>query len=77
MESHYVKVHTGNLLIVQMIKSNLEDIGIVPILKNDMQTGFTAVLATDYEGLVEVYVHEDEIDKAIPIVQRTLAKLEV
>jgi len=77
MESHYVKVHSGNLLIVQMIKSNLEDIGIVPILKNDMQTGFTAVLATDYEGLVEVYVHEDEIDKAIPIVQRTLAKLEV
>jgi len=77
MESHYVKVHTGNLLIVQMIKSNLEDIGIVPILKNDMQTGFTAVLATDYEGLVEVYVHEDEIDKAIPIVQRTLSKLKV
>jgi len=77
MESHYVKVHSGNLLIVQMIKSNLEDIGIVPILKNDMQTGFTAVLATDYEGLVEVYVHEDEIDKAIPIVQRTLSKLKV
>ena len=77
MESHYVKIHAGNLLIVQLIKSNLEDIGIVPILKDDMQTGFTAVLATDYEGLVEVYVHEDEMDKAIPVVQRTLAKLEV
>ena len=77
MESHYVKIHAGNLLIVQLIKSNLEDIGIVPILKDDMQTGFTAVLATDYEGLVEVYVHEDEMDKAIPVVQRTLATLEV
>ena len=77
MESHYVKIHAGNLLIVQLIKSNLEDIGIVPILKDDMQTGFTAVLATDYEGLVEVYVHEDEVDIAIPIVQRTLATLEV
>ena len=77
MESHYVKIHSGNLLIVQLIKSNLEDIGIVPILKDDMQTGFTAVLATDYEGLVEVYVHEDEMDKAIPVLQRTLAKLEV
>lgn len=77
MESHYIKIHAGNLLIVQLIKSNLEDIGIVPILKDDMQTGFTAVLATDYEGLVEVYVHEDEVDKAIPVVQRTLATLEV
>ena len=77
MESHYIKIHAGNLLIVQLIKSNLEDIGIVPILKDDMKTGFTAVLATDYEGLVEVYVHEDEVDKAIPVVQRTLATLEV
>ena len=77
MESQYVKIHSGNLLIVQLIKSNLEDIGIVPILKDDMQTGFTAVLATDYEGLVEVYVHEDEMDKAIPVVKRTLAKIEV
>ncbi|MBT8261162.1 MAG: DUF2007 domain-containing protein [Bacteroidia bacterium] len=77
METHYVKVHSGNLLVAQLIKSNLEDVGIVPILKEDMQTGFTAVLATDYEGLIEVYVHEDEADTAIPIVQSTLANIEV
>lgn len=76
MESHYVKIHSGNLLVAQLIKSRLEDVGIVPILKDDMQTGFTAVLATDYEGLVEVWVHEDEADIAIPIVQKTLSIIE-
>lgn len=77
METHYVKIYTGNLIIVQLISNKLKDVGIVPILKNDMQTGFTAVLATDYEGLVEVYVHEDEVDTAVPIVHKTLAKIEV
>lgn len=77
METHYIKIYTGNLILVQLISNKLKDVGIIPILKNDMQTGFTAVLATDYEGLVEVYVHEDEADTAIPIVHRTLAKIEV
>ena len=76
MESHYVKIYTGNIFVTQLIKSKLEDIGINPILKDNMRDGLTAVLVTDYQGLIEVFVHEDELDKATPIVQAALAQIE-
>ena len=77
METHYTNIYTGSFIIAQLIQTRLEDIGIEPILKDDYKTGLRAVLVTDYPRLIEVFVHNDELDKAVPIVQSALAEMQV
>ncbi len=77
METHYTNIYTGSFIIAQLIQTRLEDIGIEPILKDDYKTGLRAVLVTDYPRLIEVFVHNDEVDKAVPIVQGILAEMQV
>lgn len=73
-ESHYKKVYSGNFIIAQLIYNKLQDIDINAVLKDDNQIGISAMLAEDYEGLVEVYVHEDEYNKALPIVETVIGE---
>lgn len=73
-ESHYKKIYSGNFILAQLISERLQDIDIHAIIKDDNQTGVTAMLAEDYQGLMEVYVHEDEYDKALPIVETVLGE---
>jgi len=75
METQYTNIYTGSFIIAQRIQSSLEDVGIEPILKDDYKIGLRAVLVTDYPRLIEVFVHNDELDKAIPIVENTLAEI--
>ena len=77
METEYTNIYTGSFIIAQLIQTRLEDIGIEPILKDDFKTGLRAVLVTDYPRLIEIFVHNDELDKAVPIVQSTLAEIQV
>jgi hypothetical protein len=77
METHYTNIYTGSFIIAQLIQTRLEDIGIEPILKDDFKTGLRAVLVTDYPRLIEVFVHNNEVDKAVPVVQGILAEMQV
>jgi hypothetical protein len=74
LESNYVKIYTGNFIIAQLIFDKLDEIGINPILKDDNQTGLTAVMVEDYQALIEVYVHKDEENKAMPVVEDILSR---
>ncbi len=73
LESNYVKIYAGNFIIAQLIFDKLDEIGINPILKDDNQTGLTAVMVEDYQALIEVYVHKDEESKSIPVVEEVLS----
>ena len=73
LESNYVKIYAGNFIIAQLIFDKLDEIGINPILKDDNQTGLTAVMVDDYRALIEVYVHKDEESKSIPVVEEVLS----
>ncbi|RLD29427.1 MAG: DUF2007 domain-containing protein [Bacteroidetes bacterium] len=77
METHYTKIFTGSFIIAQLIQSRLEDIGIEPILKDDFKTGLRAVLVTDYPRLIEIYVHNDELEKAVPVVENVKAEMQI
>ena len=74
LESNYVKIYAGNFIIAQLIFDKLDEIGINPILKDDNQTGLTAVMVDDYRALIEVYVHNDEESRSIPVVQDILSR---
>ena len=75
METQYEKIYSGNFIVVQLLVSRLEDAGINPIIKDESQIGLSAVLVSDYQGLIDLYVNENEIDKANAIVQATLAEM--
>lgn len=75
MESHYSRIYTGSMIIVQLLTSKLEEIGITPVIKEQNESGLDPKI---YGGhlLQEMYVHKDELDKAVPVVQEALAEME-
>ncbi len=75
MESHYTRIYTGSMIIVQLLTSKLADIGITPVIKDQNESGLDPKI---YGGhlLQDIYVHEDELDKAVPVVQEALAEME-
>jgi len=77
MESQYIKIFTGNFLIVQQIASLLQEIGILPITKDESESGRLAGFGSSIQGQQELYVHKDELDKAVPVVQGTIAKIDM
>ena len=75
-ESNYTKIFTGGLIESQLIQTRLESIDIEPILKDQSNLGLSAALVTEYPKLIEVFVNNDELEKAIPIVEEVLAELQ-
>lgn len=68
-ESEYIKIYTGNFVITKLIISRLEDIGISPVIKDEAESGRLAGFGPSIPGIQELYVHKDELDKSIPIVE--------
>ncbi|WP_412985354.1 putative signal transducing protein [Pontimicrobium sp. IMCC45349] len=77
METHYTRIFTGNFITVNLIISRLEEIGIRPIIKDETESGRLAGFGPAIPGHQELFVHNDELDKAIPIVESALAELKV
>jgi hypothetical protein len=76
MESHYTRIYTGSMIIVQLLISKLEEVGITPVIKDETESGRLAGFGASIPGSQEVFVHENELDQAVPIVQEALAKME-
>lgn len=75
MGSNYTRLYTGSMIIVQLLTTKLEEVGISPIIKEQNESGLDPKI---YGGhlLQEMYVHKDELDKAVPIVQAALSEME-
>tara|TARA_R110002096_G_scaffold30724_5_gene91369 strand:- start:4596 stop:4829 length:234 start_codon:yes stop_codon:yes gene_type:complete len=67
-DSNYIKIYTGNLIIVQRIIQELEGIGINAITREQNESGLDPKI---YGGhlLQEIHVHKDELDKAVKIIE--------
>ena len=74
--SEYSKVYYGNFILVTRIKSELERIGITPIIKDEGESQRLAGYGSLNQGYQEVFVHNDELDKAVSIVNRVKAEME-
>lgn len=77
METAYTRIYTGSFIVAQLIQSRLEEIGIEPILKDEFKIGLRAVLVSDYPSIIEIFVHNDELELALPVVKSTLQDLEL
>ena len=77
MTSDYIKIFTGSLVIVQHVVQELEENGINAIVKDETESarlgGFGGGIVP---GFQEIYVNNDELDKAVAIVEKIKAEIE-
>ncbi|MEO1031471.1 putative signal transducing protein [Winogradskyella sp.] len=74
--SEYTKIFYGNFILVTRVKDELERLGIVPIIKDEGESQRLAGYGSLNQGYQEVFVHNDELDKATAIVTRVKAEME-
>ena len=73
-DSNYIKVFTGNLVISEHIKQSLGEIGINAVLKEQNESNLNPIFGGHL--LQELYVHKDELNKAVKVVQSITTDLE-
>ncbi len=76
MVTHYTKIFTGSFILVQLMVTKLKEIGIEPIIKDESESGRLAGFGASIQGQQELFVHNDELDKAVPIIESVKAELQ-
>ena len=64
MESNYTKIFTGSSFVAHRIVSALHGLGIEAVIKDEAESARLAGFATTTAGLVDLFVHKDEVVKA-------------
>ncbi len=64
MDSNYTRIFIGNTAEAQSIVSRLKDIDIIAVVKNESESARLAGFASSMLDQTEVYVHNDELDRA-------------
>jgi hypothetical protein len=75
-ESEYTKIYYGNFILVTRVKNELEKADIIPIIKDEGESQRLAGYASMNAGFQEVFVHNDELEKATVIVEKVKAEME-
>jgi hypothetical protein len=74
--TEYTKVYNGNFILVTRVRNELERMGIVPIVKDEGESQRLAGYGSMNQGFQEVFVHNDELDKALAIVEQVKSEME-
>lgn len=70
-DSQYIKIFSGNLVLTEQIKQSLESQNILAVVKEQNESGLTPIFGGHL--LQELFVHEDELDRAVEIVESIIA----
>ena len=66
---NFIKIFTGNSITALSIMNALEDKNIIAVVKDDSESARLAGFGMVAPGLQEVFVHQDELDEAIRIIE--------
>lgn len=69
-----VRVYTGSDIMVEALVGRLEEIGIVPIVRDDQQNAAMFGSGSNYSDQLRIFVRADEFAKAQPIVDAYIAE---
>lgn len=76
-DSNYRKIFHGNFIIVQRIITDLEKENISAVVKEQTETGLLkSVYGGTNSDYQEIYVHKDELDKALSILENITQELQ-
>ncbi|WP_242093810.1 DUF2007 domain-containing protein [Aestuariivivens sediminicola] len=73
-DSNYTKIFTGNLVVSERIKQSLEELDINAIVREQNESGLNPIFGGHV--LQDVFVHKDELDRALPIVETIKTEFE-
>tara|TARA_B100000767_G_C19776905_1_gene543136 strand:+ start:3293 stop:3517 length:225 start_codon:yes stop_codon:yes gene_type:complete len=65
----FIKIFTGNTIEILALRNELQKKEIVPIIKDDSESDRLSGFGVVVPGLQEVFVHKDELDVAIRMVE--------
>lgn len=68
MESDYIKIYSGNALMGKRIELALLDLNIAPVVKDEGESARLAGFASSMLRNIDIYVNEDEKEKATEVV---------
>ncbi|WMI64976.1 DUF2007 domain-containing protein [Aestuariibaculum sp. YM273] len=75
--SEYTKIYTGDAIMVKRFVLELEDANINPIVKDQTESARLAGFGGGIlPGFQEVFVHQDELERATQIINDITSELE-
>ena len=76
-DSNYIKIFTGNSIIVKRIVFDLEKENIIPVVKDETESARLAGFGGGIiPGFQQIYIHKDELEKATPIIESITSELQ-
>lgn len=69
-----IKVFSGTEILAQALQNQLLEMGIVPLVKNNIQSGFMAGFGTA-DAAVDVFIAKTDLVKANMLLQQFMKKL--
>jgi hypothetical protein len=74
--SNYIRVFSGNFIEVQRIFNELQNLNICAIIKDESESGRLAGFGSSIQGLQEIHVHKDELEKTKPIIENLTSEFD-
>ncbi|WP_142786278.1 DUF2007 domain-containing protein [Changchengzhania lutea] len=74
-DSNYIKIYTGNFIVVQRIIQDLKKQNINAIIKDETESGRLAGFGAPIQGQQEVFVNKDELEEAVLVVESITSKI--
>lgn len=74
LKSNYKKIYSGNQFDVKAIVEKLHSINIEGVVKDESESGRLAGFASAIPGEQDLYVHNDEAEKALELVKNHFKK---
>ncbi|MFV0564500.1 MAG: putative signal transducing protein [Flavobacteriaceae bacterium] len=73
--SNYTKIFTGDSFLVQRIVADLEAVNIIPVIKDETESGRLAGFSVSIYGEKDVYVNNEELEGATKIMDKLMSEL--
>ena len=68
--SKHTKLFTGSLIEIQRLQLDLDDNEIPSLVKNNFQSGLRSGFYGGSPSQVELFIYEEDVEKAIPILEK-------
>ena len=68
--SKHTKLFTGSLIEIQRLQLDLDDYKIPSLVKNNFQSGIRSGFYGGSPSQVELFIYEEDIEKATPILEK-------
>jgi hypothetical protein len=73
----YTKLYQGSFIVVQMMRRNLENQDINPLIKDESESARLAGFGISNIGIQQLFVHESEVPNATKIINVTLGQMKL